>query len=188
MSGVLCEPVRIFEIAARGMTVEQSLRIAEFPRLAALIAPGVIGGRCVDIKLEFSKVADCVVLRGRLAARLDLQCQRCLQQVEYRIDHDIGLALIDSEAQVSMLPAGLEPILLEDCRAEGVARGEGSDMTLKLAPLLEDELMLQVPLVPMHGDDSSCSAPLATTLEGTTAQDTPLHPFAALAELKKRRD
>jgi len=69
-----------------------------------------------------------------------------------------------------------------------VARGEGSDMTLKLAPLLEDELMLQVPLVPMHGDDSSCSAPLATTLEGTTAQDTPLHPFAALAELKKRRD
>ena len=188
MSGVLCEPVRIFEFASRGITLDQSLRIVEFPRLAALIAPGVIEGDCVDIKLEFSKVADCVVLRGRLAAQLGLQCQRCLQQVEYRIDHDIGLALIDSEAQVSMLPAGLEPILLEDCRAEGVARGEGSDMTLKLAPLLEDELMLQVPLVPMHAEESSCCAPLGANLEATTAHETPVHPFAALAELKKRRD
>jgi uncharacterized protein len=53
-----------------------------------------------------------------------------------------------------------------------------------LYELLEDEAILALPISPRHAD---CAAPaLATPDMGLDADDKP-HPFAALAQLKSRR-
>jgi uncharacterized protein len=48
--------------------------------------------------------------------------------------------------------------------------------------LLEDELLLSLPLVPMHVD---CPVPLPPAVADQPAEEGAPHPFAALAALKR---
>lgn len=182
MSGTLTEPVRIYELAARSTVVDEFLDFSDLPRLAAILAPEKVEDGNVRVELVVFRADESVAVRGHLEAALGLQCQRCLCPMLFRVDHDFCWMLSETETR----PSEFEPILLEDCRAEGIARGEGRDTTLKLAPLLEDELMLQVPFAPTH-DEEACKATgdafAARAVDGETA-----HPFAALAALRKKPD
>ncbi len=186
MSGTLTEPVRIYELAARSTVVDEFLDFSDLPRLAAILAPEKVEDGNVRVELVVFRADESVAVRGHLEAALGLQCQRCLCPMLFRVDHDFCWMLSETETRPGTLPSEFEPILLEDCRAEGIARGEGRDTTLKLAPLLEDELMLQVPFAPTH-DEEACKATgdafAARAVDGETA-----HPFAALAALRKKPD
>ncbi len=186
MSGTLTEPVRIFELAARGFAGDDTLDFRELPRLAAVLLPEFVESGCVRVELTLSGEAQSVAVRGRIEAQLGLQCQRCLRPLTYPIEHDFAWLLGEATAQPVTVADEFEPIRLEDCRAEGIARGEGKDTTLKLAPLLEDELMLQLPFAPMH-EDADCKATTSSSVAASADSET-VHPFAALAELKKKRD
>ncbi len=186
MSGTLTEPVRIFELAATGFAVDETLGIPELPRLAAVLAPECAENGTAQVVLTVSQAAESIAVKGRVETQLALQCQRCLRPMEYPIEHDFAWMLSESGAQVATPASDFEPILLGDCRAEGIARGEGRDTTLKFAPLIEDELMLQVPFAPMH-EDAACKATTGSFLAASTDRES-AHPFAALAALKKKRD
>jgi uncharacterized protein len=56
---------------------------------------------------------------------------------------------------------------------------------LDLHELIEDELILALPLVPRH---DQCPQPLPMHHDGvqTPADETPTHPFAALAALRRK--
>jgi uncharacterized protein len=72
-------------------------------------------------------------------AALELVCQRCLEPVEYRVDECVEFAVAETEGSVAQLPKGVELIALEGDRFQP-------------ANLIEDELIVSLPLVPKHGD------------------------------------
>ena len=91
-------------------------------------------------------------------------CQRCLLPMQVALEVDRHFRFVADEATA----------LAEDDDCEEDLLSSSPDLTLQT--LLEDELLLAMPLVPRH---ATCDKPLPQSLD----QDLP-HPFAALAGLK----
>ena len=108
-------------------------------------------------------------------ADVPLTCQRCLGRVDVPATLDRWFQFVDSEALAAELDADAEDDVLVSSRS------------FDLLELLEDELLLSLPLVPTH---DSCPNPPQLQFESEatdplTPDETPRHPFAALAGLKK---
>jgi len=83
-----------------------------------------------------------LVLKGRVTASLPLICQRCMKPVQYRISSKFLVSPVADEAQAKMLPRDYEPLFL-------------THDELDLARLVEDEIILSIPVTPMH-DINAC--------------------------------
>jgi len=105
---------------------------------------------------------------------LALQCQRCLQPVETPLDIDRTIRFVRGEEAAAELDEQIEDDVLALQRS------------LDLRELVEDELLLALPLVPRH---EVCPAPLPMSAGETEAVDAAAqeaaNPFAALAALKR---
>lgn len=106
-------------------------------------------------------------------ARVWRECQRCLQPVALALSVDRSLRIVADEATAAELDAESE----EDVLAAG--------RRFDLLALVEDELLLALPLVAMH---DTCPNPLGVPADppDATTADGPAHPFATLARLKRR--
>lgn len=115
-------------------------------------------------------------LHLRAHATLERTCQRCLQGVALHLSVDRSFRMVASEQEAQALDNELEDDVLVLTRP------------FNLIELVEDEVLLALPLVPRH---EACPQPLqapratgdATSVDATS--DT-AHPFAALAALKQR--
>jgi uncharacterized protein len=107
-----------------------------------------------------------------LAARtaLPLECQRCLEPVEMKIETERSFLFVHGEDTAAQLDADTEDDVLALTRA------------LDLRELIEDELLLALPLVPRH---DACPKPLPVRDNEAEAGDALPHPFSALATLKR---
>ena len=103
--------------------------------------------------------------------KIALQCQRCLQPVPMTLAARRSFLFVPGEATAAELDAESEDDVLALTRA------------LDLRALVEDELLLVLPLVPRH---DRCPSPLVASQEDGTPVEVPPHPFAALASLKGR--
>jgi uncharacterized protein len=123
-------------------------------------------------EMEFGRDSlDLPYVEIRAEADLPLQCQRTLERFLLPVRVHQRLGLITDEAQESALPEGMEPILLD-------AGGE-----LDPAGLVEDELILAVPVVPIDPRSNEVTAEWPADVE---PEETP-NPFAALAALKTQK-
>ncbi len=105
-------------------------------------------------------------------AALMLTCQRTLQPFALPVHIDSRLGLLRDEQEEAALPPGYEPLLVPD---DDVAP----------AAVIEDELLLAVPLVPV-APDSEMPEQSRDPREDQDSDDEPEeHPFAVLRELKK---
>jgi uncharacterized protein len=111
-------------------------------------------------------------LHLRAQATLRLECQRCLQPVETELALDRWFHFVPGEDAAAQLDADSEDDVLALTRA------------LDLRELVEDELLLALPLVPRH---PVCPAPLLapSDAEHDAAMPDRPNPFAALAALKR---
>jgi uncharacterized protein len=110
-----------------------------------------------------------------LRARLWRDCQRCLQPVAIDLDLARALRFVADEATAEALDAESEDDVLALPRH------------LDLHELAEDELLLALPLVPMH-EKCPQSLPTSAGLEaGDAASGAAANPFAALAGLRGGR-
>jgi uncharacterized protein len=108
-------------------------------------------------------------------ARVWRDCQRCLQPVAIDLDVTRALRFVADEATAEALDAESEDDVLALPRS------------LDLHELVEDELLLALPLVPMH---AQCPQRLPTSagFEAGQRDTEPVpHPFAALAGLARGR-
>ena len=103
-------------------------------------------------------------------AHLSLVCQRCLGPVDTAIEAQRRFLFAPDEDAASRLDADSEDDVLAMTRA------------LDLRTLVEDELLLALPLVPRH---EVCPEPLPMAHDDEPAEEQP-HPFAALASFKRR--
>lgn len=101
-----------------------------------------------------------------------LQCQRCLQTYAQALQVDRRFLFVAHEKLAEKLDEELEDDVL------------AMPARLDLIALLEDEMILALPLVPRHEGPCPQPLPLPTdALEG----EPPANPFAALAALRGRK-
>ncbi len=110
-----------------------------------------------------------VWLHLQAQATVSLQCQRCLQAMADDIPVDRRFRFVRTEA---------EALKLDEVSEDDVLVLEPR---LDVATLLEDELILGLPIVPMH---AVCPEPLRPLHDDSALEDEVPHPFAALAALR----
>lgn len=104
-------------------------------------------------------------------AAVKLECQRCLAPVAEPVDAQRSFLFVHGETTAAELDADSEDDVL------------AMTHSLDLRELIEDELLLAMPLVPRH---ETCPEPLvADQTAEPPEQEAPPHPFAALAALKR---
>jgi uncharacterized protein len=106
-----------------------------------------------------------------LTARADvvLECQRCLQPMAKVLQVDRHLRFVDGEDEAARLD--------EDSDDDVLALPPSLD----LPALIEDEVILSLPLVPRH---DVCPQPLSMSAADEGAEEEAPHAFAALARLR----
>lgn len=151
------------EFARQGRSLVGELAVAGFSRLTGSLVD-VAGSMAVELQGE--RDADGHYwLDLSVQGQVRLACQRCLEAVPFDVDVAVRLELIPSG-----MPWPDED--LEDDAYEAI----DADPALRVDELVEDEIILALPLAPMHED---CALP------GAAQAGHELSPFAALASLKK---
>ncbi len=152
---------------------EGSLPIASMRRLCEVLASA--DGE-VKFELDFGRDSLGIsYVDVRAQAALTLTCQRTLEPFVLPLVLDTRLGLIRQERDEAGLPADCEPLLVAE------------DGRLNPAEVIEDELLLALPLVPV---DPESSLPDEVTGhdpdEVLAGEGRSENPFAVLRELKKQ--
>jgi len=163
----LPQQIDVRRFAELGRRLEGEISPQDCPRLSQAIKAGK---GPISVVLDFKKQSGGrSVISGDIHGRVVLDCQRCLETVSIDLQCDVSLGIVDSETEAELLPDDLDPLIAGD--------------EIDLRELIEDELLLALPIVPVH---DQCDPPAALSGEG---HDTELpereNPFAVLASLKK---
>jgi uncharacterized protein len=148
------------------------------PRLvAATLAPpegqprAAIDWRVVGARRVLLGAGVRPALQVEASTEVALECQRCLQPMRLALEAERRIYFVEGEDAAAALDAENEDDVL------------ALTPTLDLQALVEDELLLALPLVPRH---EVCPEPLPRALvEDDRAREAADHPFAALAALKQ---
>lgn len=158
------DPLRL---ADEGRRLAGSLSLKAFARLAQA---GVRPTGAVEIDLQFRRtVQGARQLEVRLATELRLTCQRCLEELRLPLKLAPTFYFARAESEADSIPEESELIVV--------------DQPLVLADFIEDELLLALPMIPMHAA-SECRA--QGFREGEEADPARKNPFAMLANLKNK--
>lgn len=173
MSNALPERIDAWRTVAARRIYAGTLPLSSMPRLVGLLADAQ--GEC-SFELAFERDKFGVAsIDLKAKARLPLVCQRTLARFELPVEVDQRLGLVSDERDEAALPPECEAVLVPE------------DGMLDPSVLIEDELILAVPVVPIDP---------ALPEEGAVwcSQEPPLleedqeqmpNPFAALARLKQ---
>ncbi len=173
------DPLRldVAAFAAAGASLSGHWAVKSLPRLAG--SASADAAPAADDRVEWSVDGEQrrragrpteVWLRLRARVQLGLQCQRCLAPLIETVECDRWLRFVAGARQAESLDAESEDDVLELARQ------------LDLRELVEDELLLALPIVPRHG---LCLQPLELPAESPeVAEPVAPHPFAVLQALK----
>ena len=169
-----------FKWAEQGFTWSGTLPLSRFVRISRE-AVGSIDHQLINIdcKLSMDAYHRIVWLSGHVETKVPMECQRCLNSVEIPLVSDFHLALVDDESLIERLDEDADFIVL----GEGEATTKGDFDTPALANLLsliEDELLLLMPLSPKH---DVCEHKHQPT-EEDFVEEKRENPFDVLAGLK----
>jgi|CXWL01.1.fsa_nt_gi uncharacterized protein len=169
MHAPLPERIDIDRAVAAGRLYEGVVPLARFERL---------GGNLVDTQGDVEYVLQfqqnelnqsTVVVSAH--ARLPLLCQTTLERYEHPVSVYTRLGFVVREDEEAGLPEGFEAVLKADGWVDPVA-------------LIEDELILAVPLIPRRPGSEEALAQHAIPEEPESAKP---NPFAALQGLKRTK-
>ncbi len=154
--------------------------LPDLPRLAEAVLPGT------DAAVAWAATGSTHRTAGQARARLHLSlratvalpCQRCLQAM---------VQLLEVERDFDFVPGEDEAARLDEEEQEVDVLA--LEPRFDLRALVEDELLLALPIVPRHG---SCpELPAALRPASAAGEEEPLetaaHPFAALAALRRAK-
>lgn len=166
------DPIRL---AGSSECIIGSLSCVALPRIVAATGTGTANDRrVVSVFLQFGiDEQGHKNVTGSISAELCLCCQRCMQPMEITIDGQISLGLVGSEQEAEILPSRYDPLVL-------------SGPELGLATLVEDELILALPIVSRHelGDKRCKPACFDNEVPEAIDRRGQESPFAILASLK----
>lgn len=156
--------------------------LARMPRLTALLAPADNGEEVARDDVAFRMVfgfdrQGLLTIDVRVSGDLPLVCQRSLSVFSMHVDRRSRVVVIESVEAQDEVPEPYEPVLVTDRR-------------LALVDLVEEELLLAVPQVPVSPDASEPELPDSVALEASTEtqQEQTHRPFAGLAGMLKDKE
>ena len=172
MSLTLPESVDAWRMVSARRSFEGTLPIAALSRLReALASPD----GTVSFELDFGRDSlgiDYVDVRAQ--ASLTLICQRTLEPFVLPVAVDTRLGLIKAESDEAGLPPDCEALLVPE------------NGRLNPADVIEDELLLVLPLVPVNPDSSLPDEMTGhAPADDSSGEGRSENPFAVLRELKK---
>ena len=128
-------------LANRGVTLGGELAINELTRVIDLLHSAVGSVRAA---LKFRQRRDgWIAVELDLKASVELVCQRCLEPFRHDLAERVDVVV--AGALRAAVPDGFEPFELEEGR-------------LQPARLIEDELIVAIPLVPKHAREEDCGS------------------------------
>lgn len=157
------------KFAAEENCITGKLALAQLTRLSDVLAnqEGLLDCKLEGYRLEREGETR-LGLRLSVSGRLSLHCQRCLAEVGFDCVIDSRLLLIPPGAEWPE-----EELETDDYDAIPASR------ELSVLSLVEDEMLLTLPIVPRHAD---CLPPAGV---GAAEEKSEPSPFAVLAGLKK---
>lgn len=171
MSVTLPESVDAWRMVSARRSFEGELPVVAMKRLGDALA-GTEG--TARYELDFGRDEfGTAYLDVRVQAPLTLTCQRSLEPFVLPVAVDSRLGLIRSERDEAALPPQVEPLLIAD------------DGKLSLVDVIEDELLLALPLVPVNPDSTLPEEVVGPSPEEISSERRSDNPFAVLRELKK---
>ena len=169
MSGrlpVLIDPIRL---ADEGVRLQGELAGGDMARLRVLTAPDSRPA-VVTVDLQFERSVPGVRrMHGRIHTTVEMVCQRCLNKMVMQI-----VAL----PKLTLLQPG-ETAHAEDEDALPL------EATVTLSELVEDELLLAMPMIPVHAE-SDCTAVAKPGAAPLPIAGHKENPFAVLHGLKNK--
>lgn len=160
----LPETVEPVGLADAGRSFRGEIALSDLGRLAPMLSDN--GGHLrvsLVFRLDQRRIR---VLDGSIDGEIHLICQRCLEPLPWPLHLRFSLGIVTDEAGIDRLPDGYEPLLVQ---------GE----PLKTAEVVEDEILLAVPTVPMHEGVQRCDSGYRN--RPVTERD---NPFSVLDKLK----
>lgn len=172
MSVTLPESVDAWRMVSARRSFKGTLPIASLRRLCEVLASadGEAG-----FELDFGRdELGTSYVDVRASAPLTLICQRTLEPFVLPVTVQTRLGLISQEREEAGLPPEYEPLLVAE------------DGRLRPADVIEDELLLALPLVPVNPESSLPDEVTGSGPDGEPAgEERSENPFAVLRELKK---
>jgi uncharacterized protein len=158
-----------YKSAQRRLECQGVFELSEMNRLLAA-CESCSGQTKVDVKFDVDELG-LVVISGKGSASVMLTCQRCTEAFENALDIDFTFSPVKDADAAAELPSYYDAIELDE-------NGE-----VNLRELVEDELLLAIPLIPRHNLED-CRAP-ADSVWGELPEelDKP-NPFDVLKQLK----
>ncbi len=163
-----------FRFAHNGRELEGEIELTELSRLK----PSLFSDSgSVNVKMRFDiDQTGTPYMQGRFVTTISLTCERCMEELRYPIEINTLLGLVKHERLVSRLSEQYEPWIIDESEF------------VNPADVVEDELILALPLVPKH--DFDC-LPKDVWQSGDeeieAAPENKASPFAVLSALKSKK-
>jgi uncharacterized protein len=109
------------------------------------------------------------IVTGTAQATLKVICQRCLEPMTIDVHADYALAIVHDEEEALHIPDRCDPFMV------------ANDEEVSTAELIEDELIVSMPLVSYH-DEKDCKGKSHYS-SGDVIEEKP-NPFSILQKLK----
>ncbi len=166
------EHVDPFRLAEQNLRLDGAVKLIDMHRLN-ISRPNVSDEERVNVKLHFGvDEQGTTYLKGHVEANLGLQCQRCLEPFIYEIISDFTLGIIKTLEEEKALPKLYEPAMVHDGQ-------------LALRELIEDELILNLPIIPRH-EPEVCKVQLPLVDSSWKEEEKGENPFEVLTTLKHK--
>ncbi len=167
MPSDLSQLINPLRLAKSREQIKGNLQLASLGRLKGILLENT-GKLEYSLSFDFDESGTCIV-ESVIDSELILECQRCLKPVAIEIHKVSLLGVIKDKDEIDALAKEYEPLQLDE-------------ETISVEELLEDELLLSIPLSPLHAENE-CSG--KEILDQVNADAKP-QPFAVLASLKKK--
>jgi uncharacterized protein len=157
--------------AEKGANLHGTLAIKDMPRLLSSLA-SQDGEVVVDANFGIDKQG-IKFIKGSVKALVYVLCARCLEVFVQEIISDFSYGVVDTDAKAKKLPAHYEPVLM-------------TTENLNVLEMVEDELIINLPIVPKH-DPKFCKIqmPVVVLEDPKAAQETKkTNPFSVIESLK----
>lgn len=168
--GSFSKPLEARKLAFQNAKIKGQLSSQQLQRLS----DAVVGDFSpISCEMTFYREADGhAMIRGHMAGKVNLTCERCLEPVEHVIDTSFEVRPVLTDAQAQQHQKDVDIVMLNE---------EG---TLDALAMLEDELLLSLPIVIYHDDDCR---PVMQFGDDVVEEDAPReNPFAILASMSRR--
>jgi uncharacterized protein len=156
--------------------LDLDIPLAELPGLPVEL---ILSGGPLRAEVQFGREQGFMVAEVAMSGELMLACQRCLGPIRWPVDVRSPVLLVESEADAEGAPPERETYLATEGR-------------LSVAGLAAEELLLALPIVPLHADGGECEEVVAAKAVEPVAEQVTARPFADLRALleqgAKRKD